>query len=112
MNFIQQHFSLIIGIVFVLIAVLRGAQLLVKSKKIEKEGIETTAVVTRVEDTADQDGASGSYITYVSFHDGSGAEHECPMALTLQIEHDPGEQVRIRYIPGEYELVREITENA
>ncbi|MGX8716262.1 MAG: hypothetical protein ACSW8A_10975 [Lachnospiraceae bacterium] len=79
-----------------------------KAKKIDKEGIETDAVVTRVEDTSEIESAASSYTTYVEYRDENGVRRESCMALTLQVEHNVGDKVRIKYVPGIYDMVREV----
>ncbi len=96
---------ILIAIVVAVFAV-RAYMLVKKANKIDEEGVETEAVVSRIEDIS-MVGDPETYTTYVVFTDDQGVERECPMTLSKTITHDVGDEVTIRYIPGQYELVRE-----
>ncbi len=107
MDLISRHMGLII-IAAVVIFVLRAARVLLKARKIDREGIETDAVVSRVEEEWDPDTASSTYMTYVRYRDENGEYRESPMALTSSPSYEEGERVRIRFVPGDDELVRAV----
>ena len=108
MDFISQHLEWIIGIIVVGIFVVQAARVLRKAKKIDRDGIETDAVVSRVEELWDPDTASSTYTIYVKYYDENGKYWESAMALSSEISYDTGERVRIRFLPGDYELVRPV----
>lgn len=110
LDLIKDHIEGVITAVFVVYFGIRAALALKKAERIEKEGIETDAVVARINEVWDPDAASSTYETVVRFTDDQGEVRECPMAYAPAAEHDVGDSVRIRYIPGEFDLVREIKE--
>ncbi len=65
-------------------------------------------MVSRVEEQWDPDTASSAYLTYVRYRDENGEFRESPMALTSSLSFVEGEEVRIRFVPGNDELVREV----
>lgn len=82
-------------------------RVLKKAKRIDSIGIETDAVVSRVERSIDTPDSSGSsYYTYVKFTDKDGVQRECVMTMGISVEYEVGDKVRIKYIPGEYDMVR------
>ena len=107
-EFLTQHFELIIGIIVVGLFIIKAATMLKKAKKIDREGLETDAVVSRVEEIWDPETHSSSYTTYVEYKDEDGVLRESPMTLTQNVEYERGESVRIRFIPGEHKLVRPV----
>ncbi|MBR2546224.1 MAG: hypothetical protein IKE93_08690 [Erysipelotrichaceae bacterium] len=46
----------------------------------------------------------------MTYYDEKGEIHESPMTLTSVVEHEEGEKLRIRYIPGKYDMVRKVKE--
>ena len=99
---------MVIGIAVIVIAV---GVMVMRAKKIDKEGTETTAVISRIEITSGPDPADpDSYINYVQFQGDDGQIHEGRMSLTQTIEFEVGEEVRIKYIPGKYNMVRQVKE--
>lgn len=93
--------------VFIVVFAIGLIPLLRKAKKIDKEGIETDAVVSRVERDFDTPDTSGSsYYTYVEFTDQDGVRRECVMTMGITAEFEQGDKVRIKYIPGQYDMVR------
>ena len=81
--------------------------ILKKAKKIDSTGIETDAVVSRVEKDFDTPDTSGSsYYTYVKFTDNTGVLRECVMSMNITAQYEVGDKVRIKYIPGQYDMVR------
>ncbi len=85
-----------------------GGQSNEKSEKIDSEGVETDAVVSRIEETWDTDPSDASYTTYVTYRDENGETRESPMALTVNRQYNEGDRLRIRFIPGDYSMVRTI----
>lgn len=110
-DFLKENYALVIGVAIVVVAVARVVLALMKATKIDKEGIETDAVVTRVEEDYDPDNAVTSYSTYVEYTDENGELRESYMALTMDSEHEVGEKLRIKYLPGVHDLVREVSGN-
>ncbi len=109
LGFIGEHLEIVLIVAAVLFFILQAARLVKKAGRIDRVGIETDAVVTRVEDSVDPDFmASHSYTTYVEYMDDTGELIESPMSLSHEAGHSPGDSVRIRYIPGDRELVREV----
>ena len=98
----------IVGIIVIGVFLFQAARVLTKAKKIDRDGIETDAVVSRIEELFDPDNLSSSYTTYVEFRDEEGHFCECPMTFSSTVTYEIGEKVRIRYIPGERELVRPV----
>ena len=109
-EFIAQHFEWIIGIIVVGIFVFRAAKALKKAKKIDREGRETDAVASRILEDWDPDTSSSSYTTYVEYTDENGERRESPMALEARASYAVGERIRIRYNPGDREMVRAVNE--
>ncbi|MBQ6540580.1 MAG: hypothetical protein IJL71_06115 [Oscillospiraceae bacterium] len=105
-EFLTKNFSWIIGFVFVGIFALKAYITLKKAKKIDREGIETDAVVSRIEEHWDPETASSSFTTYVEYRDDTGELVESPMALTGYVPYAEGQRVRIRFIPGDRKMVR------
>ena len=67
----------------------------------KKNGIETSAVVTRItEDTqADSDGISTSYNYYVQYTTAEGQSQEALISNPSFKSFKVGEQIRIKYLP-------------
>ena len=107
-EFLTQHFEWIIGIIVVCIFAYQAIRALKKAKKIEQEGIETDAVVSRIEETWDEESHSSSYTTYVEYTDKEGMLRESAMVLTSQMEYTVGQHVRIRYVQGITDMVRAV----
>ena len=108
MEFLEQHFSLILGFAFAGVFLYQAVRILKKADRIDKEGVETTAVVSRIEEIYDPDTTSSSWTTYVQYRDKKGILRESPVSLTADVQHEVGEQLRIRYMPDDDELVREV----
>ena len=107
-DFLKENYALVIGAVIVVVAVVRVVLTLMKANRIDKEGIETDAVVTRVVEDFDPDNAVTSYSTYVEYRDENGELRESYMALTMDAEHEVGDKLRIKYVPGVRDLVRAV----
>ena len=95
-------------VAFICVFVFKAKDLLEKAKRIDSEGIETDAVVSRIEtDLGDEDVSSSEY-TYVRYTDENGIERESVMGIAMDIRFEIGDVIRIRYIPGEYDMVRPV----
>lgn len=73
-----------------------------RNRRIRQEGIETDAVVSRVEENynAQGDGTlSVSYSYYVQYEDQNGTTHEAILSKVLQSHYRVGDELRIRYLP-------------
>lgn len=106
-EFLMQNLEWILAVVgFVVFAVLVAGAVR-KAKRIERDGLLAVAVVSRIEETKDIERTNSSYTTYVKFTDKDGVTRECPMAMTQSVEYDVGQEVRIKYLPGDYKMVRE-----
>lgn len=105
-EFLKTHYIWLIGAILVAVVIIRVVLTLRKTRRIDREGIETDAVVSRVEDTSDPDSATSSYSTYVEYRDENGEMRESYMALTVRPEYAVGQKVRIKFVPGVHDLVR------
>ena len=104
--FLSDHFELILGIIAVSVFAFQAFRILKKAKKIDEQGIVTDAVVSRIEEIYDPDAASSSYVTYVEYRDENQELRETPMSLDAYTQYAEGTKVKIRFIPGDHELVR------
>ena len=108
MDFITAHFELLLVIVAVVVFIIMASKTLKKAHKVDREGIETDGVVSRIGETFDPDNLSSTYTTYVEFHDEKGVLRESPMSIESEPTHSVGDKLRIKFIPGDYELVRPV----
>ena len=108
MTFLEQHFNLILGIAFVGVFLYQAIRILKKADRIDKEGVETSAVVSRIEETYDPETTSSSWTTYVQYRDRDGTLKESPVSAPEDVQYEAGQQLRIRYMPGDDELVRAV----
>ena len=106
MEFLQKYLYWIIGALIVIVFVYQAGKALRKAKKIDAEGLETDAVVSRVEEHTDPDTAGATFVTYVRYTDDEGRYRESPMAYTPDAPYREGQKLRIRFLPGDYKLVR------
>ena len=107
MEFLEKYPYWIIGALIVIVFVYQASKALRKARKIDGEGVETDAEVSRIEGHWDVDTASSTYTTYVRYTDDRGRTRESPMALTCSVKYEKGEKLRIRFLPGDYEMVRQ-----
>jgi hypothetical protein len=105
-EFLASHLELIVGIITVGVFAAEMVRLIIKARKIDREGIETDAEVSRIDEVYDPETVSSSYTTYVRYTDRDGQTLESAMDLSPGILYSVGDRVRIKYIPGERELVR------
>ena len=103
----MQNLEWVFGIASLIIFALLVVRMVRKAKRIDREGLMAEAVVSKIEEDRDLETAGTSYITYVKFTDRDGVTRECPMSMTPNIEYEVGSKLRIKYIPGEYKMVRE-----
>ena len=106
-EFLTQNLNWILPVVAVLVFAVLAIRTLRKAKKIDAEGLETDGVISRIEETSSAEDATSSYTTYVEYTDDQGQLRESPISLTVRVEHRVGDAVRIRFLPGDYKLVRE-----
>ena len=105
-GFVSDHFELILGIIVAAVFAFQAFRVLKKAKKIDEQGIATDAVISRIEEIYDPDTASSSYVTYARYRDENHELRETPMSLDAYVQYAEGTKVKIRYIPGDHELVR------
>lgn len=105
-GFLAQHFMLIIIVIGVAVFIFKLRSLLKKAHRIDDQGIETEAIVTYVGKDLGTDTSSSSYYTYVSYRDETGTERESVMTMGSEPEFEEGEKLVIKFIPGEYDMVR------
>ena len=105
-DFLSRHMELVLVVLAVIIFLFRAGRIFWKAKKIDAKGIETDGEISRIEKIIDPDTASDSYVVYVRYHDTQENMTESPASLDQSVRYQEGEKVRIRYIPGEKELVR------
>ena len=108
MSFVTDHFELCVGIVVILVFCILAGRALAKARKIDRDGIETDAVVSRIAEAFDTDNLSSSYTTYVQYVDRDGNTVESFMTLDDTAEYQTGDRVRIKYIPGDTKMVRPV----
>lgn len=106
--FLTSNLSWILPLVFVLVFLLILVRTLRKARKIDREGIITDAVVSRVWEDSDAESAGTSYVTCVTYRDEEGKERESFLARTMRPEYVVGQELQIRYIPGEHKIVRPV----
>ena len=96
-EFLTQHLELVLAAAAVCVFAIAVVRLLRKAKRIDREGL-------------DSETHSRSYTTMVRFTDRDGVVRECPMAISSEIKYEVGQELRIKYLPGEYKMVREVKE--
>lgn len=93
-------------VIFIGIFAIKLSRLLKKAHRIDAEGIETDGVISRIEEAlTTEDGGIGSTYTYVSYVDETGTRREGALSIGGG-PYEVGQQIRIKYIPGEYDMVR------
>ena len=109
-GFLSRHLELIFGVLIVFSFIFWACRALKKAKKIDREGIVCEASVSRIEQLWDPDSANQTYAVYARYADEKGEIRETPMYYGPEPGYRIGERIRIRYIPGEESLVREVRE--
>ena len=107
-EFVTSHLELVIGTLAVIVFVIQAVNAHKKAKRIDNEGIETGAVVSRIDETYDPDLNESSYTIYVRYTDDKGESVESPMALDPSEKYTVGQEVRIKYVPGIRNMVRPV----
>ena len=100
-GFLRANIKYVIAAFFVVYIGIRAAVELRKESRIDREGTETVGTVSRV---SGKDGADGTYVVYT---DDDGIEREGMLSSDSSASHEEGEEIRIRFLPGEYGTVRE-----
>ena len=108
MSFLTDHFELCVGIVVILVFCILAGRALTKAHRIDREGIETDAVVSTVKEHFDPDLIDSTYTTYVTYTDRDGRTVESPMTLEDSVSYEIGDKIRIKYIPGDTKMVRPV----
>lgn len=94
------------ALIFISIFAVSLSKLLKRAHRIDKEGIETDGVISRIEEElTTADGGIGSTYTYVSYVDENGMRREGALSVG-DTSYEVGQQIRIKYLPGEYDMVR------
>ena len=106
MDFIRAHFGLIIGIIVVAVFAIQAANAIKKAKKIDRDGIETDGIVSRIAEVYDPENLSSSFTTYIKYKDRDGNEIESPAVLSRDVEYAVGDRVRVKYMPGDRKMAR------
>ena len=91
-----------IGIIIIAIVVAVAVYIFYRNWFTKKNGTETEAVVSRIEEyeTTDSDGTSTSYNYYVRYHDEDGHPHEARISnMGFSRGLIVGDQIRIKYLP-------------
>ncbi len=109
-EFLTQHLELVLAAAAVCVFAIAVVRLLRKAKRIDREGLVANAVVSGFRESYDSETHSRSYTTMVRFTDRDGVVRECPMAISSEIKYEVGQELRIKYLPGEYKMVREVKE--
>ena len=107
-EFLTNNLTWILPVVFVLVFLIILVRTLRKARKIDREGIITDAVVSRVWEDSDAESAGTSYVTCVTYRDEEGKQWESFIARTPRPEYEIGQELQIRYIPGEHKMVRPV----
>ena len=110
-DFIKENWPIIVGAVLFVIFLIRFLRTLAKhlklSKRIDQEGIEKYAVVSRVVIDTDADGDT-TRTTYVAYRDDTGVERESPLAASITARYEQGDRLMIKFLPGEYDMVKPV----
>ncbi len=105
-EFLAQNHQWILGVLVVGIFLIQAARVLKRMKEIERDGVETDGVVSRIDETYDPDTQDSSYTVYVRYTDNKGQVRESPAALSDAPGYSQGDTVKIRYKPGAYDVVK------
>ena len=109
-EFIRENGMIILTVVifagFTVSFILKAVKTAKLSKKISREGREAAAVVSRIVADNDPDSNSSREV-YVTFKDEIGREHEAILGTVREYSLKKGDEVRILYLPGVYDTVKE-----
>ncbi|MDO5439268.1 MAG: hypothetical protein Q4F09_04510 [Erysipelotrichaceae bacterium] len=100
------HWEYLLAVLVILVFCIRAYILVRRAKTIDKDGILTEAVVTRIEENWRSEPSETSYSIYVQYSDANGAVVENVLAAGTDKGYSVGQKVRIRYLPGEDGFVR------
>lgn len=96
------------ALIFISMFAVSLSKLLKRAHRIDGDGIETDGVISRIEeDLTTADGGIGSTYTYVSYVDETGTRREGALSIGGG-PYEVGQGIRIKYIPGEYDMVRKV----
>jgi len=76
-----------------------------KAGRIDSSGVKAQAVVAEVIRTRASDD-SWMFETKVRFTDKYGESHVCKLDTSIEDEYEEGQELTIKYIPGDYSMVR------
>lgn len=105
LEFLKENAFVIVFAVMFLALFLWIVRLILRVKKTDREGMETDAVVCRVEFDRDEENGD-SYVCYASYRDENGVERESFFGRFLEKRYEEGQRIRIKFLPGKYDLVR------
>jgi hypothetical protein len=107
-GFASQHLDLMLFLIAAVVFAVLAVNAVRRARKIEKDGIETDAVVSRIDENNDPDLQKSSYTIIVKYRDDKGEIIESPMALDPSARYEVGQKLRIKYIPGLHKQVRPV----
>ena len=107
-NSLLNYVFWILGVILVAGVVRSFVSTAVKARRIKKEGIETNAEIVRIEYTPSDSDFSESYDFHVVFRDEYGQSHEARCGVVDPRSLNKGDKIRIRYAPGQYDLVEQV----
>ena len=105
-EFAARHLELLFGIAVVGGFLIAAGIALKRAKKIDRDGIETDAVVSGIVSHYNPGTHDTGYTIYVSYTADRGERIESPLALDPKEEYTVGQTVRIKYVPGMKKMVR------
>ena len=107
-EFVMQHMDWLLCGVGVIVFIIVAIRMFKKAKKIDTEGIEANAEVSKITEHWDPDTSTSSYTVYVTFTDGDGETRECALSSKSKRGYTVGDPVRILYLPDEKKMVRSV----
>ena len=105
-EFVSHHLDLVLFVIAAAVFVILAVNVIKRARKIDRDGVETDAVVSRIDENYDPDLNESTYTIVVKYKDDSGEIIESPMALDPSERYEAGQKVRIKYIPGLHQQVR------
>ena len=106
-DFFTQHLDIIFFALGLCVFAAAVVITMKKAKKIDKEGLTADAVVSKIIENNEVDGNDVTYTVYVQYLDRDGVKRESPVSVRSERTHEVGDEMRIKYIPGKYRMVRE-----
>lgn len=107
-GFVSLHLDLVLFAIAAVVFVILAANVIRRARKIDRDGVETDAVVSRIDENYDPDLNESTYTIVVKYRDDNGETIESPMALDPSERYEVGQKVRIKYIPGLHQQVRPV----